>query len=48
MPTITIDGKKLDFEPGQLILDVAHDNGIKIPHYCYHPSLSAVAFGDVV
>jgi len=43
MPTITIDGKKLDFEPGQLILDVAHDNGIKIPHYCYHPSLSVVA-----
>ena len=43
MPTITIDGKHLDFEKGQSILEVAHDNGIDIPHYCYHPSLSVVA-----
>lgn len=43
MPTITIDGKQFDFEQGQLILEVAHDNGISIPHYCYHPSLSVVA-----
>ena len=43
MPTITIDGKPLAFEQGQSILDVAHDNGIEIPHYCYHPSLSVVA-----
>ena len=43
MPTITIDGKPFEFEQGQTILDVAHGNGIKIPHYCYHPSLSVVA-----
>jgi NADH-quinone oxidoreductase subunit G len=43
MPTITLNGKVLEFEQGQLILDVAHDNGMKIPHYCYHPSLSIVA-----
>ena len=43
MPTITIDGKKLEFEQGQSIIEVAHDNEMKIPHYCYHPSLSVVA-----
>jgi NADH-quinone oxidoreductase subunit G len=43
MPTITIDGKELRFEQGQLILEVALENGIAIPHYCYHPSLSVVA-----
>lgn len=43
MPTITIDGRELEFEQGQLILEVAHENDISIPHYCYHPSLSVVA-----
>ena len=43
MATITIDGKELEFEQGQSILDVAHENGLSIPHYCYHPSLSVVA-----
>jgi NADH-quinone oxidoreductase subunit G len=43
MPTITIDGKQFEFEQGQTILNVAHDNGMSIPHYCYHPSLSVVA-----
>ncbi len=43
MPTITIDGKLFDFQPGQSIIDVANENGVSIPHYCYHPSLSVVA-----
>jgi NADH-quinone oxidoreductase subunit G len=43
MPSITIDGKTFDFEEGQTILKVAFDNGIEIPHYCYHPGLSIVA-----
>ena len=43
MPTITIDGRPCDFEPGQNILQVALDNEIEIPHYCYHPSLSIPA-----
>lgn len=43
MPTITIDGKPLAFEQGESILDVATRNGIEIPQYCYHPSLSVVA-----
>src|SRR5512143_3643598 len=40
MPTITIDGRKLEFTAGQTIIQVAHAAGIEIPHYCYHPGLS--------
>jgi NADH-quinone oxidoreductase subunit G len=43
MPTITINGIQLDFEPGKSILDVALENEIEIPHYCYHPGLTAPA-----
>ena len=43
MPSITINGKVFEFEPGQNILQVALDNEIEVPHYCYHPSLSIVA-----
>jgi NADH-quinone oxidoreductase subunit G len=43
MPTITIDGHECQFEKGANILQVALDNEIEIPHYCYHPALSVVA-----
>ncbi len=43
MATITIDGKLCEFEGNKTILQVAYDNGIEIPHYCYHPGLSVVA-----
>lgn len=43
MPTITIDGQPLEFEGKKTILQVALENGIEIPHYCYHPGLSIVA-----
>jgi len=43
MPSISINGKVCEFEPGQLMLQVALDHGIEIPHYCYHPGLSVVA-----
>ncbi|MHC4413878.1 MAG: NADH-quinone oxidoreductase subunit G [Planctomycetota bacterium] len=43
MPTITINGQVCPFEPGQLILQIALENNIAIPHYCYHPGLSVVA-----
>ena len=36
---ITIDGKEVDAEPGQTILEVARINGIHIPTLCYHPAL---------
>jgi len=43
MPKITINGRDLEFEKGQTILQVALDHEIEIPHYCYHPGLSIVA-----
>ena len=48
MPTITINGVKTDFAPGQTILQVANalrDQGkaVEIPQYCYHDGLSIVA-----
>jgi len=43
MPQITINGKTCEYKPGQVILQVANDNGIDIPQYCYHPGLSIVA-----
>lgn len=43
MPQITIDGKLCEFQGKKSILEVALDNGIEIPHYCYHPGMSVVA-----
>ncbi|MDP1661037.1 MAG: 2Fe-2S iron-sulfur cluster-binding protein, partial [Phycisphaerales bacterium] len=43
MPQITINGKTCEYKPGQVIIQVANDNGIEIPQYCYHPGLSIVA-----
>lgn len=43
MPTITIDGQVCEFEGKPNILQVALDNRLDIPHYCYHQGLSVVA-----
>lgn len=43
MPQITIDGQVCPFEGKKTILQVALENGIEIPHYCYHPGLTVVA-----
>ncbi len=43
MGTITINGKPCAFEGAPSILQVALDNGIDIPRYCYHEGLSVVA-----
>lgn len=43
MPTITIDGKAFTFEGKKLIIQVAKEQDLEIPHYCYHPGLSVVA-----
>lgn len=40
MPKITINGKELDFNPGQTVIEVATQNNIPIPHFCWHPNLS--------
>ena len=43
MPKITIDGKTFDYDGKKMILQVALENGVELPHYCYHPGLSIVA-----
>jgi NADH-quinone oxidoreductase subunit G len=40
MPKINIDGKELEFNQGQTIIEAARDRGIDIPHFCWHPKLS--------
>jgi NADH-quinone oxidoreductase subunit G len=40
MPNIIIDGKEIDFTPGQTIIQAAVAAGIEIPHFCWHPALT--------
>ena len=39
--TLTIDGKEVEAERDQCILDVARQNGINIPALCYHPDVKS-------
>ncbi len=43
MPTFKLDGKDIPFEPGDSIIKAAYRQGIEIPHYCWHPGLTAPA-----
>ena len=40
MPKFVLDGKEIEFEPGQTIIQAAKKQGIDIPHFCWHESLS--------
>jgi NADH-quinone oxidoreductase subunit G len=40
MPKFIIDEKEIEFKTGQTIIEAAKDNGIEIPHFCWHPKLS--------
>jgi NADH-quinone oxidoreductase subunit G len=40
MPTITIDGTIIEAPEGAMLLPVALEHSIHIPHYCWHPKLS--------
>lgn len=40
MPIIYIDGKKIEVEAGKTIIEAAYQNGMDIPHFCWHPELS--------
>lgn len=37
---INIDGKEVQAESGEMVLDAALANGIYIPHLCHHPELT--------
>jgi NADH-quinone oxidoreductase subunit G len=43
MPTIVINGRTVEFEPGEKIIQAANRAGIEIPQYCYHDGLSIPA-----
>ena len=40
MAKITLDGKQFEVEDGRSIIEAARENGIEIPHFCWHPKLS--------
>ncbi|MBI5210776.1 MAG: (2Fe-2S)-binding protein [Elusimicrobia bacterium] len=39
MARITLNGRPIETADGALMIDVAKEAGIHIPHYCYHPAL---------
>jgi NADH-quinone oxidoreductase subunit G len=43
MPKCVIDGREIEFTPGEKVIEVAKRAGIDIPFFCYHPGLSIVA-----
>jgi formate dehydrogenase alpha subunit len=42
MPHMQLNGRKIDFAPGQTVLAAAHAAGVTIPTLCHHPDLSPV------
>ena len=40
MPTLEIDGQRIEVEDGVTVIQAADRLGIEIPHYCYHPGLT--------
>ena len=43
MPNLKINDVPVTVETGTLLLDACRQAGFEIPHYCYHPALTAVA-----
>jgi len=43
MAYIEVNGKKIEALPGSMIIEVIQQNGISIPHFCYHKKLSVAA-----
>ena len=41
--TVTINGQAIESQAGRLLIDVADENGIVIPRFCYHKKLSVAA-----
>ena len=41
--TLVIDGREIQAQPGQMLIDVADANDIVIPRFCYHKKLSVAA-----
>jgi NADH-quinone oxidoreductase subunit G len=41
--TVTINGREIETQAGRLLIDVADENNIVIPRFCYHKRLSVAA-----
>jgi len=39
---ITVNGREIEADPQKPLIAACHSNGEHVPHYCYHPGLSAV------
>ncbi|MDX2019953.1 MAG: 2Fe-2S iron-sulfur cluster-binding protein [Deltaproteobacteria bacterium] len=40
---LKVDGRDLQVPAGTSVIKACHDNGIDVPHYCYHENLSVAA-----
>ena len=40
--TLTIDGKEIQAEAGEMLIKAAQDNGVFIPRFCYHERMKPV------
>ena len=43
MPQVTIDNDTYEFEVRPKLLQFCLDNGVELPHFCYHPAMSIPA-----
>ena len=43
MPKITLDNKTFEFEGRPKLLQFCLENDVDLPHFCYHPAMSAPA-----
>ena len=43
MPVVTINGTQIEVDKGTTLLRAAAEAGFDVPHFCYHPALSAPA-----
>lgn len=39
MPRMILNGKEVEFKPGETLLEIAWREGYPVPVFCYHPSL---------
>src|SRR3954454_24020630 len=42
MAKVTIDGVTVEAEPGELLINVAQENGVYIPRFCWHERMKPV------
>ena len=40
--SITVDGKEIEAQPGEMIIAAAERHGVYIPRFCYHPRMRSV------